>query len=86
MLARMLDAALTLCIHNGSAAAADVETATGFTSGLVRDGLAMLARRGELLARPGGLYARPLKRRVRMPGESFPTDLRLPISALMGAR
>lgn len=85
-LARLLDAALTLCIHQGSAAVADVAAAVGIAEAEAGAALAQLARRGDLLPRPGNLYARPLRRRVRLPGESFPTEIRAPITALMGLR
>jgi hypothetical protein len=86
MIARILDAALMLCSQQASATVDEVAIATKFDRADVVDGLASSARSGALIARPGGVYVRALSRRLRLPGESFVTDLRLSVADLMVAR
>ena len=85
-LARVLDAALTNCIHNGNTTADEIAQATRFDQILVDAALSILVVRGALIARLGGVFARPLVRQVRLPGESYVSDLKPSIAALMGAR
>lgn len=70
-MARVLDAARTLCIHQGNATAAEVATATALDLVAVTDMMAQLARGGDLVARPGCIYSRGLVREVRLPGSSW---------------
>lgn len=87
-IARVLGAAQITCLQYGSASADDVAEATGYDLGQVKDFLAALARRGELVARPGGLYARGLVREVRLPGSSWKFGIvsQLPPARLMRGR
>jgi hypothetical protein len=74
-IARVLDAAENICMQQGSASADDVAEATGYAPSDVVAALLVLTGRGKLLARPGGLFARALKRTIRLPGQSYVTGL-----------
>jgi hypothetical protein len=81
-LARVAEVAQALCAAQGSFELREIVTATQFDRALVRDALALLTRRGSLLAWPGERFAPPIAR----PGSSWPTELRRPTRALVGTR
>lgn len=83
--ARVLDAAETLCIHQGNATAEEVAQATRFPLEQVRAALTQLVVQARLIARPGGIYARALRREIRLPGDSY-TGMKQSIAAMTGAR
>ena len=85
-MALVLDAALMLCITQGSASADDVAAALHLTADLCAGLLTRLAARRDLVARPGGLYARPLQRAIRLPGASYVSDLKPALAAMMAGR
>lgn len=85
-LAQVLDTALQLCIAQGNAMVEQIIAASRFDAATVIDALATLARRGNLIARPGGSFAQPLQRHVRLPGASYPIAFRAPVAAMMGGR
>lgn len=81
-LARVEGVAMSLCATRGNFEFQQAVTATRLDRHIVRACLGLLVRRGRLLAWPGERFAKP----IAAPGSSWPTDLRLPIAALMGVR
>jgi predicted ArsR family transcriptional regulator len=86
--ARISDAAQIICSQKGSVRADDVADLLPLDPAHIRDVLADLARQGDLIARPGGVYARNIGRKIRLPGASWPQGLVAPLTAerLMGRR
>jgi hypothetical protein len=73
--ARVADAAQIICSQKGSVRVDDVADLLPLDHAEIRDALADLAKLGELIARPGGSYARNIGRKVRLPGASWPQGL-----------
>jgi hypothetical protein len=85
-MAQVLDAAQGLCQSHGSTTAEDVAAALRLAADSCADALARLVARRDLIARPGGLFARPLRREIRLPGQSYVSDLKPSLAAMMGGR
>lgn len=75
---RVLSAAQDLCLNQGGAMTGEVADITGLDRALVASVLVLLARRGDLIARPGAVYVRSRGIKIRMPGAGYPTDLARP--------
>jgi hypothetical protein len=86
-LALVLASARAICSTQGNVLADEIAAATSLDACQVGAALRALVGRGDLLARPGGIYARALTRRLRLPGESYVSALaHLTVAVLMGAR
>jgi len=75
-------AAQALCSAKGNFQIQQIIAATRLDRSIVRICLDALVRRGRLLAWPGERFAPP----IAAAGASWPTELRPPLAALMGAR
>lgn len=86
--ARVLDAADEICIYHGSASAAEIAAIVLTDASAVDQALAVLVKRGNLVARAGGFFGRSLRRSIPRHGSTYRSEIiaGLSLQMLMGAR